>query len=207
MSNFPTWWCRGLIFENCACTLVCPEHLHFSQLCTHERCKGYWAFRFDAGTFGDVPLSGTKAVIVFDTPQRMIDGHWTQTIIIDKSASEEQRRSLETILSGGAGGPWQKLAAFVETACPTEFLTIDLHDDGPAKRLSIANRLAAIVTQIRGRDRSKPVTFENSFNQIHAPQQVLALGDTDYDDGVIVISNRGSHGLFSNFEWAVGQPA
>jgi hypothetical protein len=28
--------------------------MHFSQLCTHERCKGYWAFRFDEGMFGDV---------------------------------------------------------------------------------------------------------------------------------------------------------
>jgi predicted metal-binding membrane protein len=46
----------------------------------------------------------------------------------------------------------------------TEFLTIELHDEGAVKRLSIADRLKAIVTQIRGRDKSKPVTFENSFN-------------------------------------------
>ena len=38
-----TWWARGLIFENCSCTLVCPGHVHFSQPCTHERCVGYWA--------------------------------------------------------------------------------------------------------------------------------------------------------------------
>jgi hypothetical protein len=205
MNGFPPWWCRGLIFENCACTLVCPGHIHFSQLCTHERCKGYWAFRFDQGTFGDVPLSGTKAVIVFDTPQRMIDGRWTQTIIIDKSASDAQRSALETILSGRAGGPWEKLGAFVETPLPTQFLAIEMADEGSSKRISIADRLKAVVTQIRGRDKAKPVTFENIFNQIHAPHQILALGDTDYDDGVIVVSNRGSHGLISNFEWAVGQ--
>jgi hypothetical protein len=48
------------------------------------------------------------------------------------------------------------------------------------------------------------VVFENIFNQIHASRQVLARGDTEYSDGVIVIHNEGSHGLFSNFEWAVG---
>jgi hypothetical protein len=201
----PSWWCRGLIFENCACTLVCPGHMHFSQLCTHERCKGYWAFRFDEGMFGDVSLAGTKAVIVFDSPQRMIDGDWTQTIIVDESASEGQRHALDTILSGRAGGPWEKLGSFVGRRQATEFLTIELHDEGAVKRLSIADRLKAIVTQIRGRDKSKPVTFENSFNQIHAPHQVLGTGDTDYDDGLIVINNRGSHGLFSNFEWAMGE--
>jgi hypothetical protein len=180
--------------------------MHFSQLCTHERCKGYWAFRFDDGMFRDVPLAGTKAVIVFDTPQRMIDGEWTQAIIIDPAASEAQRAALETIFSGRAGGPWEKLARFVGTALPTQYLPIELQDDGPSKGVTIADRLKGIVTQIRGRDRSKPVTFENIFNQIHAPHQILALGDTDYDDGVIVIHNRGSHGLISNFEWAV-EPA
>jgi hypothetical protein len=49
--------------------------MHFSQNCTHERCKGYWALRIDEGTFGDVSLAGTRAVIAFDTPQRMIDGN------------------------------------------------------------------------------------------------------------------------------------
>jgi hypothetical protein len=45
--------------------------------------------------------------------------------------------------------------------------------------------------------------FENIFNQIHAPRQVLALGDTEYDDGVIAIHNTGSHGLYSSFDWVV----
>ena len=47
MATAFTWFARGLIFENCACTLVCPGHMHFSQNCTHHRCKGYWALRFD----------------------------------------------------------------------------------------------------------------------------------------------------------------
>jgi hypothetical protein len=197
------WWARGLIFENCACTLVCPGHMHFSQLCTHERCKGYWALRFDEGAFAGVSLAGTRAVIVFDTPQRMIDGQWTEVIILDEACSDEQRRALETILSGRAGGPWEKLASFVSTWRPTEFRAIDMHDEGATKRVTIGERLRAIVTQIRGRDRSQPVVFDNIFNQIHAPRQVLALGDTEYSDGTIVIRNTGSHGLFSSFEWKV----
>lgn len=197
------WWAKGLIVENCACTLVCPGHMHFNQLCTHERCKGYWALRFDEGVFGDVALAGLRAVLAFDTPQRMIDGHWIQSLIIDESASPDQRRALEAMLTGRAGGPWEKLAGFVGTQLPTEYRAIDMADDGPVKRVTIADRLKAVVTEIRGRDKSQPVVFENIFNQIHAPRQVLALGDTEYRDDAIVISNAGSHGLFSNFEWTV----
>lgn len=202
----PGWWARGLLFENCACTLVCPGHMHFSQLCTHERCKGYWALRFDEGVYGGLSLAGARAVIAFDTPQRMIDGQWIQSLIIDESASPRQRRALETILTGKAGGPWEKLAGFVATQQPTEFRPIEMIDEGHTKRVSIGQRLTAFVTQIRGRDKSRPVTFDNIFNQIHAPTQVVALGDTDYSDGTIVIHNTGSHGLFSSFDWSVGRP-
>lgn len=180
--------------------------MHFSQLCTHERCKGYWALRFDAGAFGATPLAGMRAVVAFDTPRRMIDGHWRQTIIIDESASVDQRQAIETLLTGRAGGPWAKLATFVGQSQPTEFRPIEFLDEGPTKQVSILGRLKSVVTQIRGRDRSKPVLFENCFNQIHAPTQVLALGEAEYDDGVVRFTNHESHGLFSSFEWTVGTP-
>ncbi|MGH9383534.1 MAG: DUF1326 domain-containing protein [Vicinamibacterales bacterium] len=199
-----SWWARGLIFENCSCTLVCPGHLHFRQLCTHERCLGYWALRFDEGSFGDVPLGGLRAVVTFDCPQRMIDGNWIEALLIDDSASSPQRQALESILTGGSGGPWEVLARFVGRRLETRFAPIAFSDEGPTKRGSIAGLFETAVTQIRGRDRSKPVLFENIFNQIHASTQVLALGDTRYDDGVIKISNSNTHGLFSTFDWAIG---
>jgi hypothetical protein len=208
MTSDPTtalgpWHARGLLFENCTCTLVCPGHMHFSQLCTYDRCKGYWAIRIDEGRHGDIPLDGLKAVIAYDTPQRMIDGGWTQALIIDAAAAPPQRRALETILTGRAGGPWAKLAAFVSTQFPAEYLPIELQDEGAVKRVSIRDRLTSVIEQIRGRDRTRPVVFDNSFNQIHAPRQELYRGDTDYDDGRIVVHNTGSHGLSSRFEWRV----
>ena len=202
-----SWYARGLIFENCSCALVCPGHMHFSQNCTHERCRGYWAVRIDEGMFGDVPLAATRILVAFDSPQRMIDGGWLQTLIIDESASEVQRRALQAIFMGHAGGPWAKLAAFVATRQPTEFRAIAFEDEGPVKRVSIVDRLKSVVTQIRGRDKSKPVLFENIFNQIHAPTQVIALGESEYDDGVVRFRTRESHGLFSNFEWRVAEEA
>jgi hypothetical protein len=203
VEKIPSWSARGLIFENCSCTLVCPGHMHFNQNCTYERCKGYWALRFDEGVFGEIPLAGIRAVIAFDTPQRMIDGGWLQTIIIDEAASPEQRRAIEVILTGQAGGPWEKLAGFVETRQPTEFRRIEISDEGATKRASIVDRLKTAVTQIRGRDKTKPVLFQNIFNQIHAPTQVVALGNSEYDDGVVRFSNTSSHGLFSAFDWRV----
>jgi hypothetical protein len=72
-----------------------------------------------------------------------------------------------------------------------------------AKRISVAGLLRGVVRAIRGRDRDQPVSFENIFNQIHAPTQVIASGDAEYDDGVISFRNEGTHGLWSDFHWSV----
>ena len=199
----PGWWARGLLFENCNCQLVCPGHVHFTQLCTYERCRGYWAIRIDEGAFGALPLAGLKALIIYDTPQRMSDGGWTEKLIVDETASPSQREVLEHIFFGRAGGPWELLARFVSRRLETKFLPIELIDEGPVKRISISGLLQAAIKQIRGRDRSRPVMFENIFNQIHAPSQVLATGETEYNDGTVVIRNERSHGLYSTFDWFV----
>jgi hypothetical protein len=199
------WWAWGLLFENCNCQLVCPGHMHFDQHCTHERCLGYWAFRFDEGEFDGVPLGGTKAVIAYDCPRHMIEGNWIETILIDDQASPAQRDALETILTGRAGGPWEVLARFVGERLPTRYVPIQMTDEGKAKAVVVEGLLDGRIEGIRGRDRTKPVTFENIFNQIHAPSQVIAKGDTQYDDGRIVVNNEGTHALYSTFSWSVSR--
>ena len=195
------------MFENCTCQLVCPGHMHFDQLCTHERCVGYWAIRVEEGHFDQVPLAGLRTVIVFDAPQHMIDGNWTEVLLIDESATPEQRAAMETILSGRAGGPWAKLGQFVGTWLDTRYPRIEFSEEEAVKSVSIPGLFQSVVSRIRGRDRDKPVLFENMFNQIHSPRQVLATGSSEYDDGVIRMSTSKTHGLFSNFEWRVDAAA
>ncbi len=177
--------------------------MHFSQLCTHERCIGYWAVRFDDGRFGDVPLAGVRAIVAYDCPRHMIDGNWIEGLVIDQSASPEQREAVGSILSGRAGGPWAVLSRFVGRWLETRFLPIEMTDDGATKTAKIPGLLESSVIPIRGRDRTQPVLFQNIFNQIHAPTQVVAAGTTEYDDGVIRVSTDKTHGLYSRFDWVV----
>ena len=199
----PAWWAKGLLFENCNCQVVCPGHVHFSNKCTHERCIGYWAIRFDEGSYGDVDLAGVTAVVGYDSPDHMISGGWTESVIIDTHASSAQRAAVEDILTGRAGGPWEVLGRFVERRLPTRTLPIEITDEDAVKRVVIEGLLESTIENIRGRDRSQPVSFKNMFNQIHASTQVIARGDTVYDDGEIVVKNEGTHALHSNFDWSV----
>lgn len=197
------WRAKGLLFENCNCQIVCPGHVHFSNKCTHERCVGYWAVRIDEGVYGEVDLAGVSAVIAYDCPQHMISGGWTEAVIIDEGASEAQRSAVESILTGQAGGPWEVLDRFVERRLPTRSLPIEISDEGAVKRIAIAGLLDGTVENIRGMDRTQPVTLQNMFNQIHDATQVIAQGRTQYDDGEIVVDTEGTHALYSTFEWVV----
>lgn len=199
----PGWWARGLLFENCNCTAVCPGHVHFDQMCTFERCIGWWAVRFDEGEFGETSLAGLSAIVAYDSPQHMIEGDWTEILIVDEMASADQREAIESILSGRAEGPWAILSPFVGTWLPTRVLPIRIEEEVNTKRVVVPGILDGTVEAIRGRDRSKPVTFQNMFNQIHPPTMVVATGSTSYDDGEIRVNTSGTHGLWSRFEWKV----
>ena len=207
----PGWWARGLLFESCNCQVVCPGHTHFSQRCTHERCIGYWALRFDAGQYADTSLEGVRAVVAFECQQLMIEGDWTEVLLIDEGARADQREAVEAILSGKVGGPWAVLGRFVSNWLPTRFVPIEMEDEGKVKRVRIGAPgegsvplLEGSVEDIRGRSRDLPVTFQNMFNQIHAPTQTIARGDTRGDIGGIRLRNAGTHGLHSRFDWRVG---
>ncbi len=196
------WWAEGLLFENCNCTAVCPGHVHFSQQCTHEVCHGFWAVRFESGGFDGIDLAGAEAVVIFESPQVMIEGGWKQRILVSDEATEAQVQAVEGILKGDRGGPWSILSGFVGESLPTRRAPVRI-EDGPAKKaVSVAGVLEGVVEAIRGRDRARPVVFENIYNQIHDSRQVIARGSTRCDDGGgIVIRTEDTHGLWSRFRW------
>lgn len=196
------WWARGLLFENCSCQLVCPGHIHFSQLCTHARCQGFWAIRFDGGQFHGLELAGARAVVVYDTPQHMVEGGWWEALYVDAEGDQRQA-AVEAILDGRAGGPWAVLGKFVAERAPTRYVPVEIVDEGMTKSVGVGTWLQGRIAAIRGRDREQPVRFENIFNQIHNSSQVLARGETAFDDGGLRIRNSGSHGLWSEFAWRV----
>lgn len=197
------WHASGLLFENCNCQVICPGHVHFSQNCTNERCTGYWAIRFDTGSYRDVGLGGCRVVITYDAPQLMIEGNWRQRIILDESTSPQQRAALETILSGKAGGPWEKLAKFVGEVLETRVAAIDFWDEERTKRVAVEGILESSLETLRGRDRDQVVTLSNMYNQVHGAEQVIARGSSRYDDGAVSFINDGTHGLWSSFDWRV----
>lgn len=201
MTNQTSWWAKGLLFENCNCQIVCPGHFQFTQLCTYERCLGYWGICFEEGRFGDVSISGRKAVVVWDSPQLMISGDWTLTPYLDQDASDEQQHAIARILGGEANGPWKFLTRLVKEQKPIRRVAIEFSDAGREKKLSAGDFLRSTLVWLRGADKEKELLLENSFNQIHGSTQVLNMGTTDYTGAPYQLQTKGSHAVYSRYSW------
>jgi len=201
MTSQASWWAKGLLFENCNCQIVCPGHFHFTQLCTYERCLGYWGICFDEGEFGEVSLNGRKVIIIYDTPQHMASGNWILTTYIDEGASNEQQHAIESILNGEANGPWKFLTRLIKERKPTRRVAIEFSDEGREKRLSAGDFLRSTVSWLRGRDKEQEVRLENTFNHIHNSTQVLDMGSTDYTDAPYQLHTKNTYALHSRFSW------
>src|SRR5690606_17040141 len=104
-------------------------------------------------------------------------------------------------------GPWEVLGRFIERWNPLRLEPIEIEDRDDLKRVAVKGVLEGAVQPIRGRDRGRPVTFQNMYNQIHAPEQVIARGDSRWDDGHLSFQNEDSHGLWSRFSWRVAEEA
>lgn len=196
------WWAKGLLFENCNCQIVCPGHFHFTQLCTHERCIGYWGIHFDEGDFGGVPLAGLDAIIIYDTPRHMASGNWILTTYVDDQSSPQQQAAIERIVSGDANGPWTILARFVAERKPTQRVPIAFADVGKVKTLTAGTFFKSAITWLKGRDRDTPVRLENAYNQIHDATQVLDMGSTEYTATPYALVTTNTHALHSRFSWS-----
>lgn len=200
-NTHPDWWAKGLLFENCSCQLVCPAHVSFKQSCTHERCVGYWAIRFEEGVYGEVPLAGVMAAVFYDTPQRMYDGGWSEMLYLDARATPEQRAAVEAILNGTAGGPWAVLARFVSDWRDSRTVEFDFDDQGRKKSLSVAGLFETTIEAIKGPDPGRPAVLQNLYNTIHGFTHVLARGATKCSEKSFPISIGGTHALYSDFSW------
>lgn len=156
---------------------------------------------FEEGRYAEVDLAGLDVAVLFDTPQHMIAGGWTTAMFLDHRSTPEQKAALETILSGGAGGPWKVLDRFVARRLETRVVPIRFEDLGKQKRMSSEGIFDLSVAAIRSADGSGEATLSNLFNQIHQPRQVLALGETRCVDPEFPLESSGTHALYSRFSW------
>ena len=189
--------------ETCNCDPGC--NCNFGGFPDHGPCEALVGLRIDEGNFGDVDLSGVKAVLAIMWPKAIHEGNGTAAIFIDESASEQQVQGLATILTGQVGGmPWEILATTLTSLDGPVLKHIQMDVNGTNSGFSIDGILEAKMVPLKN-----PVTGEDNEVHIVFPNGGLIWNDGDnattstmkVDYGAVKFDHTGMSGIFAPVEW------
>ena len=117
------WRMAGKYVASCSCRNVCPCSTASAPPDNPDGstvCIGVAAFNVSEGSLDGVDLSGVRFGLFNHFPGLVSDGNWKVGVVVDTSASDEQAKAVEEILSGQQGGPFADVSALI-----SEFLGVE----------------------------------------------------------------------------------
>jgi len=93
----------GTLLEACSCGVLCPCWVNEEP--DGGTCQAFNAYHFDTGTIDGVDVSGLSIAMVVTFSGRPLDGGWRVVVLIDKSATPEQKDAIIRAYTGALGGP------------------------------------------------------------------------------------------------------
>ncbi len=192
------WTIQGEELANCNCNFGCP--CQFSVLPTHGNCEAVVVFDIEAGKYGDTDLAGLRAAGVYYWPGPIHEGGGQMQLIIDESASPEQRAALQAIMTGEdtdeMATMWYVYSAMAPQKHETLYLPIELDWDreerkGFAKVHGIFDvEVNPIPHIVSGAPHRASIQLPNGFEYRHAES---AAGTTRTSGGAISLTFDATH--------------
>ena len=155
------WMLKGREMANCNCEYGC--NCQFGGLPDKGGCQAVFAMDIDEGHYGDTDLSGLKIAGAFRWPGPIHEGHGEAAAFVDERATEEQRKALLTIMTGGDTDPFATVfavfSAMVETFHEPQFVPIefDVDVEGRTGRLRIDGQVEMDGTPIKSVVSGEPI--------------------------------------------------
>ena len=131
-----SWRIAGDEVGNCNCDWGCP--CQFDALPTHGDCMAMIAYQINEGGFGDTSLEGVRFAWLVRWPGPIHEGGGTRLMVVDESASAEQRDALEPLLAGKHGGGYFEIfASVMSNELDTVYAPIEVEADREARTASV----------------------------------------------------------------------
>lgn len=196
------WKLKGRELANCNCDYGC--NCQFGGLPDKGSCQAVFGMAIDEGFHGDTDLSGLNIAAVFRWPGPIHEGHGECAAFVDETASQAQRQSLLTIMSGGDTDPMSTIfavfASTVETMHEPLFTPIAFDVDVAARRGRL--RIDGYV-EMDGEPIRSPVNGAEVRAQIHLPDgfeyEIAEVGSgTSRSTAPIALAHAASYGQFAH---------
>ena len=195
------WYVEGIEFGNCNCDYGCP--CQFESRPTHGNCRGFEVVRIDKGHFGEVPLDGLCAALLYAWPGAIFEGNGEMQAIIDERADAAQRQALATILHGGetrdGATHWWVFHAMSSTVHEPIFKPVEFEVDIEKRRARV---VIPGVLESSGRPIRSPATGDEHRVRIDIPNGIeFAIAEigsaTTKASGAITLDLDDTYGQFS----------
>ncbi len=130
-NNIPRWKASGDWFDVCKCNIPCP--CEFAQTPTFGDCDGVLAYHIKNGHYGETTLDGLNVLALADFKGNIWAGNTKANIAVffDERANQEQRKALNMIFTGKAGGFMAEFVKLIGEVRGLEFapIKIEVADD------------------------------------------------------------------------------
>jgi hypothetical protein len=169
-----------------------------------------WEIR--VGTYGDLNLGGVRFVRIFSWPGPIHEGNGTRQMIVDVSASGEQRDAMESLESGTSGGAvWEIFAAVCPHRLDTVYAPIEFELDMEARRGTlrvegaIETESQPILNPITGEPHRVRIDLPNGFEYKQAEIGNTVFARVKKDGGVRMEMNlERTYAQMNPFDWSNG---
>ena len=167
---------EGTLLEACSCKVLCPCWIGEDP--DYGTCESVNAYRFDRGSIGGVDVSGLSAVAVNLIPGNVLTpGSWTQVLLIDERASDEQLEAIQDAFQGRRGGPLADLAGLVKEWLAVERAPI-VHETVEGNgTLEIGGLVSAAMHPYTGNDGSTTTLRDTVFSTVPGSPAYVAVAD------------------------------
>jgi hypothetical protein len=202
---FVDWAMQGIQVTHCNCNLGCP--CQFNALPSHGDCRAYLFMQIEKGHFGKVKLDGLRWGVMYEWPGPIHLGNGTGMVIVDQSASAEQKSAIEAVFSGKETDPGSLITQVFSTTLtkthPTQVKPIDLSID-------MKNRTARVRVPdlVEGSSESikNPMTGQPHLVSVKLPKgfeyrEAEYLSGTAKATGPIKLDFTGTHSHIAKAHW------
>ncbi len=185
----------------CNCNWGCP--CSFDSPPSHGSCEAALVYKVRQGTYGQVDLDGLLWLIAAAWPGPLHEGNGRAVVFIDDRATDEQRKAVEAIATGRAGGPIGILMSTVTAGIDARSAKITFDPRGKDSSYSVEGHVAVEFEPIRN-----PVTGEEHHVSTLLHTGMLNKREDHYstkklsvDAGDIRFSYPGRNAFTSRVTW------
>ena len=202
------WHISGEEAASCNCIWACP--CQFNAEPSNGDCRALITWEIRDGHFGDIALDGVRFAFIVSWPGPIYKGNGTRQLVIDESATGEQREAIKAMESGVHGGPYFEIFKSVlphEREAVTAPISFTVDRDGRRASVRVGSlgelHIEPIKNPVSGDPHRVRIDLPNGFEYKQAE-----IGNTvdchTSTEAPLDLQLENTYGQLNRFEWSNG---